>query len=245
MYAEACTGPDTRPDTGTESLRDFVYRQLKTQLLIGDFPLNQRLGEERLAAALEVSRTPVREALQRLAAESLVDRHPEGGWQPAVPDVQRIRELYEVRRALELSALRRPSEFGQIHDHSILEPLRDEWRALAKAEPAADPEFVIRDESFHVRLADAAGNSTLSEMLSQVNERIRVVRTTDFLTSERITRTVAQHIGITEALLDGDLRLTELRFVHHLGESMAVVEERVMRALARMVARSTQPGWDA
>lgn len=233
--------PYTALDAGTESLSDAVHRRLKTQLLIGDFALNQRLGEERVAAWLQVSRTPVREALARLAAEGLVERHPEGGWRPVVPDVQRVRELYEVRRALELCALRRPAELAQAHDRSILEPLRDEWRALAGAEPAAQPEFVIRDEAFHVRLAEAAGNATLAEMLAQVNERIRVVRTTDFLTSERVSRTVAQHIGIAEALLDGDLRTAELRFVHHLGESMAVVEERVMHALARMAVRPSTP----
>ena len=238
MDAELYTASDTRG----EKRRDSVHRRIKTQLLIGDFPLNQRLGEERLAAALNVSRTPVREALQRLAAEGLVERHLEGGWQPAVPDVQRVRELYEVRRALELSALGRPSEFGQVHDRSILEPLRDDWRAMAAAEPIPDPEFVLYDESFHVRLAEASGNATLAEMLAQVNERIRVVRTTDFLTSERITRTVAQHLGIVEALLANDLRATELRFVNHLSESMAVVEERVMRAIARMATGATGAG---
>lgn len=226
-------------DTSTESRRDAVHRQLKTQLLIGDFPLNQRLGEERLAAALDVSRTPVREALQRLAAENLVARHPEGGWQPAAPDVQRVRELYEVRRALEVAALGRPSEFGQVHDLSILESLRDDWQAMVSPDPAPDPDFVLHDESFHVRLAESSGNATLAEMLEQVNERIRVVRTTDFLTSKRIARTVAQHLGIVEALLSGDLRTAELRFINHLSESMAVVEERVMRALARM---ATAPG---
>lgn len=224
----------TASDTPSENRRDAVHRLIKTQLLTGEFPLNHRLGEERLAVALDVSRTPVREALQRLAAEGLVERHPEGGWQPAIPDVQRIRELYEVRRALELSALNRPSEFGQVHDRNILETLRDDWRAMALREPAPDPEFVVHDEAFHVRLAEASGNTTLAEMLSQVNERIRVVRTTDFLTSERISRTVAQHLGIVEALLVGDLRASELRFVNHLSESIAVVEERVMHALARM-----------
>ncbi len=224
-------------DSAGQTRSDQVYALVKTQLLVGDFPLNQRLGEERLAAALRVSRTPVREALQRLAAEGLVVRHPEGGWCPATPDVQRIRELYEVRQALELAAMRRPSELGQGHDASVLEPLHDEWRLLATAEPVPDPEFVLRDESFHLRMAESAGNTTLVELLDTVNERIRMVRMQDFLTSERITRTVAQHLGILEALLAADLRGAELRFVRHLGESMAVVEERVVRALVRMASR--------
>lgn len=220
--------------TVTESRSAPVYTQLKTQLLIGEFRLNERLGEERLAATFNVSRTPVREALHRLASEGLLVRHPEGGWCPLVPDVQRMRELYEVRQTLELAGLGRPSQTGQVHDHAILEPLRDEWRALADEEPVPDPEFVLLDESFHMRMILAAGNTAMAEQLGYVNERIRVVRTHDFLTSERICRTIAQHVAILEALLAGSLRDAELRFLHHLGESMAVVEERVIHALARM-----------
>lgn len=220
------------------SRSDQVYVSLKTQVLVGEFRLHQRLGEERLAAIWGVSRTPVREALQRLAAEGLVVRHPEGGWSPQAPDVQRMRELYEARQALELAGISRPSQIGQVHDQTILEPLRDEWRALASEEPVPDPEFVLRDESFHMRLMLAAGNAAMAELLDYVNERIRVVRAQDFLNSERINRTVSQHLGILEALLAGDLRNTELCFVHHLAESMAVVEERVMRALSRMASRA-------
>lgn len=58
--------------------REVAYDRLKTGLLIGDYPLNRRLGEERLAAQLGVSRTPVREAPLRLDAEGLVQRSPEG-----------------------------------------------------------------------------------------------------------------------------------------------------------------------
>nr|MDQ2729773.1 GntR family transcriptional regulator [Actinomycetota bacterium] len=184
---------DTSLYAGSQSRADVVYRRLKSQLLVGDHRLNQRLGEERLAEAMAVSRTPVREALQRLAAEGLLVRHHEGGWCPATPDVQRVRELYEVRQALELTALRRPFELAQVHDRSILEPLRDEWRELSKLEPAADPEFVLRDEAFHVSVAESAGNAALAELLNQVNEKIRVTRMHDFMTLDRVSRTITQH----------------------------------------------------
>jgi DNA-binding transcriptional MocR family regulator len=57
-----------------------AYEQLKRRLLAGEFPLRVRLGEERLAALLGVSRTPVRQALTRLHAERLVERHADGGY---------------------------------------------------------------------------------------------------------------------------------------------------------------------
>jgi len=222
------------PTRGTAGHR--AYTDLKRRLLLGEFPLRIRLGEERLAALMSVSRTPVRQALARLHAERLVHRLADGGYAPAAPNLIEIRQLYEVRRALELSALARPAELGSRHDVSVIEPLRDDWRALRADTPEPDPNFVLLDESFHVRLAEASGNAALAGMLGVVNERIRVVRMHDFLTGERVDRTISQHLDIAEAVLDGDLTAAHRRFTMHLGESIAVVEERASRALARMMA---------
>lgn len=217
--------------------REHAYERLKTGLLVGDHPLNRRLAEERLAAELGVSRTPVREALTRLDAEGLVQRSPDGGWYPTAPDVSMVHDLYEVRLVLELQGLRRPAQGGRgtAHDPAVLEPLRDEWRLLAADAPEPDPGFVTRDEDFHVRLAASSGNPALADLLRMVNERIRMVRMHDFLSEERVRRTISQHLDIVDAVLMGDLTLAVARFGVHLGESMAVVEDRASRALARMV----------
>jgi DNA-binding GntR family transcriptional regulator len=212
-----------------------AYGELKRRLLMGEFPLRLRLGEERLAALLAVSRTPVRQALARLHAERLVERLSDGGYTPAAPNLIEVRQLYEVRRALELSALARPAELGTRHDVGVIEALRDDWRALRRDTPEPDPGFVLLDESFHLRLAEAAGNRELTGLLGIVNERIRAVRMHDFLTEERIHRTITQHLGIAEAVLGADLDTAHTRFTRHLGESIAVVEERATRALARMM----------
>jgi DNA-binding GntR family transcriptional regulator len=216
--------------------REHAYDELKRRLLLGDFPLNLRLAEERLAALLGVSRTPVREALLRLHAEGLIGTHPEGGYRPVAPDVDEVHDLYEVRMALELQALRRPGDLGLTHDIPELELLRDEWLVLADKQPEPDPGFVTLDEDFHLRLAAASGNPSLADLLRIVNERIRVVRMHDFLTGERVERTITQHLEILEAVLEGDLPLAVARFSRHLGESMAVVEQRAAHALARMAS---------
>jgi DNA-binding GntR family transcriptional regulator len=227
----------------------LAYGALKQRLLRGEFPLTQRLGEEALAAELGVSRTPVHEALTRLHAERLVERNPQGGFYPAAPDLVEVRELYEVRRALEADAIVRPARTGEPHDRDELLALRDDWQVLGPPEGAeaggpgadgagADPEFVLLDEEFHVRLAHAAGNASLAELLVQVNERIRPVRTQDFLTAGRIATTVEQHLGVIGALLAGDERLAARLLGSHIAESMDVVEQRVATAFARMSTRS-------
>ena len=231
-------------DTPT-SRAERAYGELKRRLLAGDFPLGHRLGEERLAAMIGVSRTPVREAFSRLHVEGFVERLPDGGFCPTAPNLLAIGELYEVRRGLELLALRRPLTDDVTHDRSMLEPLRDDWRAIeatradADAE-AADPSFVLLDEDFHVRLAESAGNHELAVLLQAINERIRLVRIHDFLSPERIALTISQHLGIVEAVLADTIGVAERRLQHHLAESLAVVEQRAATALARMIGTRTQ-----
>lgn len=215
---------------------DVAYDELKRQLLAGDFPLNVRLGEERLAVSVGVSRTPIREALLRLHAEGLVRRGADGGYEPIAPDVTVVRDLYEVRAGLELQALRRPERMGATHDRDLLEELRADWGAFGEEDTQEpDPSFVMLDEAFHVTLAEAAGNPALADLLRQVNERIRIVRSQDFMTSQRIRQTIDEHLGIVDAVLAGEIADACGRFVAHLDRSVSVVEERVNRAIARMI----------
>ena len=215
--------------------RDRVYGQIKSGLLSGDFPFDARLGEVTLAKELEASRTPVREALLRLWSEGLVERHPDGGFRPVLPDATIIHDLYDVRVALEQYALTRPLRDGIPHDRDLLEQIHGEWSALAGEEHVPDPEFVLLDESFHIGLAESSGNPALVEMLQGVNERIRIVRTQDFLTVERIVVTIDEHLGIVSALLDNSLQVAVDRFGVHLAESLAVVDERSTQACLRMM----------
>ncbi len=231
------TGETTAVDNEpTGSRGDHAYRSLKTRLLMGEFPINVRLGEERLASMIDVSRTPIREALKRLQSEGLVATHPDGGYQPIVPDVTVMRHLYEVRAGLELQALQRPGRMGTRHDPAIIEPLRDQWKQMSlDPTPVADPNFVLLDESFHVALATAAANDVAVGFLRQVNERIRLVRMHDFLIQPRIEATIAEHLNLVELVLAGDIVGAEAAFSQHLGDSMAVVEERVRGAIVRML----------
>lgn len=208
----------------------MVYDELKRRLLFGNFRLGKRLAEVALSEQLEVSRTPVREALTRLHAEGFVVRLPEGGFSPSAPDLHTIRELYVVRRGLELTALR----IDEGHDEHALTTLRDDWLALAPGSDG-DPEFVLHDEDFHIRLAAAAGNGALVDMLTLVSERIRIVRIHDFLTPDRIAKTIEEHLSIVDALLAGERGVAERRLVRHVHISRQVVEQRSAMALSRMV----------
>lgn len=219
-----------------ELRRDAVYGELRRRILVGEFPARSRLAEERVAAVLGVSRTPVREAMVRLFADRLLLRHEDGGYQVAEPDLRGLRDLYELRITLELRGVARGLE-GATHDVAVLEPLRDHWRALRAATPAPSPAFVEVDESFHVALSRASGNAVLTETLETVNARIRPVRMYDFLTEDRVEATVAQHLGIVEAVLARRLPEALELMRSHVGASLEVVERRAEQAITQMALR--------
>lgn len=226
---------DSHAEAPPSDLRvDRAYSELKQRLLVGEFRLNSRLGEERLASLVGVSRTPVREALHRLHAEGFVRRAADGGWEPVAPDVEGMRHLYEVRSGLELQALQLPGTRGTVHDRAVLSQIREEWLDRRDVDAGGDPTFVYLDEAFHETLAASAGNPVLVGILRQVNERIRLVRMQDFLTPGRIAKTVEEHLALVDAVLSGELAEAERVFTLHLSASIAVVEERVLRVLARM-----------
>jgi DNA-binding GntR family transcriptional regulator len=239
------TEPYTTPDTGSDApldataplprlRRDQVYQELRRRIMLGEFALNSRLVEERLAALLGVSRTPIREALVRLLADGQLTR-VDGGYFVAMPDFTDLRDLYDLRITLELRGLHRAIESDAVtHKVSLLEPLRDHWRSMWDDRPDPAPEFVTVDEDFHVTLLRSAGNSVMAQTLESVNARIRPVRMYDFLTEARIELTIKQHLEVVENVLGGRLDDAVGALRAHVGESMEEVERRVARAITHM-----------
>jgi DNA-binding GntR family transcriptional regulator len=172
--------------------------------------------------------------MRRLLSDGLVVRG-DGGYYVAIPDLVGLRDLYELRITLELRGVRRALESpAYSHDLSQLEPLRDEWREMWHDRPEPSADFVVMDEDFHVTLMRSTGNEVLTQTLESVNARIRPVRMYDYLTDERIERTITQHLGIVEAVLHGEVKQSITNLSRHVGESMDVVEKRAAHALTQM-----------
>ncbi|CAL9472332.1 HTH-type transcriptional repressor RspR [Nocardiopsis dassonvillei] len=220
------------------SRRDRVYALLREEVLSGRVAPHTRLGEVRLAERFGVSRTPVREALARLHSDGLVERH-ENGFRITVPDLAELRDLYELRVTLELRGIARAIEDPGIrHDPEILRAQLERWEALAAEPPAPDASFVLLDEDFHTDLSRASGNRALTEALVSVNRRIRRVRMYDFLTRDRISSTIAEHLAIVGHLVRDEPDAAHRALHEHVGASMEVVLERARRALTQMALHS-------
>ncbi|MCW3016402.1 MAG: transcriptional regulator, GntR family [Solirubrobacterales bacterium] len=215
---------------------DRVYAQLRDGLLRGDFPVGRRLIEQQLATRFATSRTPIREALRRLEGDGHLIREPAGGLCPSVPSVRSMRDLYDVRLAIEELVVRRAAVSGA---RGLLDELGHDWHALEADQSSGrslrgGPGFVTRDEDFHQRLAEAGGNTYAERQLRDVNERIRILRIHDFTSEDRVRSTIAEHLEIVEAVLAGDADGAAAFMRAHVQRSALVVRERVGEALSRM-----------
>jgi DNA-binding GntR family transcriptional regulator len=218
------------------SQAERVYTELRERLLCGDLPIGRRLVEQQLAAEFQTSRTPVREALRRLEGDGHIVREPGGGVCPSPPSVKSMRELYEVRVAIEELVARRAATAG---DRSRIEAIDQDWRALLAAWQDArslprGPDFVHADERFHRQLAAASGNDVAETLLGDLNDRIRVLRIYDFTTDDRIGATITEHLEIVACILARDADAAAAFMRAHVQRSALVVRERVGAALARM-----------
>lgn len=229
--------PQPKRADAARLLRERAYTELRRMVMIGEVPAGQRLTEESVAELLDVSRTPVREAFVRLHADRLLVRR-DGGYYIAEIELLDLRDLYELRLTLELRGITRAHEDGIDHDRAALERLRGVWEEIRLDPPPADGSFIELDEQFHVALLSASGNLAMVEMLETINARIRLVRTYDFLTEDRIVSSIEEHLGIVEALLEGEIDLAAHRLRDHIGASLDIVEQRAADAIRQRALRS-------
>ena len=228
------------PDRSPTSHADRIHLELRRALLSGAMSPSTRLTEAGLAERFDTSRTPVREALRRLENEGHLVRDPAvGGLLPRVPRASSMREIYEVRIALEDLVVRRAADRVPGVDVPGLGRLRGEWADLQASWPQLErdfdpPEFVLADEGFHEALARLSGNATAERHLRDVNEHIRMLRIHDFTTTDRIETTIAEHLAIADDILAGDAPRASTRMREHVQASADVVEQRVGSVLARM-----------
>lgn len=158
-------GRDHRP------LRDIVCDELRTQIIDGTYPPGAHLVEDRLARELGVSRNPVREALRVLQAEGFIDMIPRRGAVVATLTDEEVRDIFDVRMALERLAAQLAARRADGQD---VEELR---RILVAAEEALEQGDAIglteRNAEFHEQVLVVSGNGYLRDVMLQLRGQMK------------------------------------------------------------------------
>jgi len=178
------------------SVREAAYAYLRGAILAGALLPGARISEPGLAQELGISRTPVREALHRLAQEGLVELLPGRGARVRVLSVEEVREVYDVRALIEGEAAALAAQNATEAELNRLEQLLQELDALPDEAYAQQMRV---DFDFHTSLVEAAHNKTLARIYADLRSSLTLIRS--FLqTLSQHPKTREQHQAIVSAL---------------------------------------------
>lgn len=207
-----------------ESLADAVYETLHRQIVTGRYRPNQRLVETAIAAELGASRTPVREALLRLTKDGLAIRSSQGLTVREFT-LREIREIYEVRAALEGFAARLAAERAT---EAQLQDMRAKHERVAHT---ADHDHIDRmnlveaNADFHNAVIASAGNGRLSGFATRNLSYFFNTEVAALTTEHNLHCSIEEHTQIMAALLSRDPDRAETAARAHVMSGLRLVEE--------------------
>jgi DNA-binding GntR family transcriptional regulator len=206
-------------------MKEAAYAEIKKKILSGSFEVGRFLSERQLAAALEMSQTPVRAALEKLQIEGLVAVSPQQGIVVRDLSVHDIADHFEFREALEVFVVRRVA--GRLTPPQVSQ-LRENLGRQRQAVRAGDvPGNIAQDAAFHLLLCEFLGNREIIRSMEGVRDKIhRVIVGVQTRNPDRMKLGFEEHGRIAEAVIRGDPEAAERTMLSHLESGRAILLSR-------------------
>ncbi len=214
-----------------------IYGRLREDIFEFRLAPGERFTESELAERYQVSRTPVRESLLRLQTEGLVRGYFRSGWEVTPIDFTLFDHLYELRKLIEVHAVRRLAT-GVLSsgDQQRLDELTAQWLVPAEQRLTDAKQVAAMDENFHTELVGSAGNPEMLRVHRDVTDRIRIMRRLDFTYPERVQCTYEEHSAILQAILRHKPDQAELLIRTHIDRSQQETRKITLHRLMSLKA---------
>lgn len=220
-------------------LADRAYQELRERILDLRLLPGQLLVEPELAAELGMSRTPVREALQRLRFEGLVAASTRRGFIVTVPTVESMREVYEITAGIEGQAVKLAAERAGAETIAALErSLADQEAALTSADLGA---WMCADRQFHMLLREAAGNRRMLELMHQFDGQLHRARAATIHLRPKPVLSTEEHRAVLDAIKARDAEAARRAHIAHRERADRAMEA-VIKDYSALVLRAIAQG---
>ena len=202
-----------------ERVNDQVYQVLKEQIISCTLVPGQRLDVGLMAGRLGVSRTPIKDALQRLATQGLITIHARRGTFVTKISPRDVHETFDVREALELKAVELAA--GRITPQK-LKKLRELNEKMA-APTTSQFEHIALNSELHQVLVETCGNRRLMAVYLDLNAHLQIARITNNSDSwvSRLPKTKAEHENIIDALAQNQIDRAKEAVIAHIRAAKA------------------------
>ncbi len=226
------------------NLSAAVYAGIKKAMLTGDIAPGSWLQEEQIAQQLSISRTPVREAINRLHGEGLLIPVYRMGWMTIDLKSNQLDSLYEVREKVELaffdSSARNLSldEYKSYKDRFLA--IKNE---LEKADQNADRfektrlKLMELDRAFHDHLIFASGNEYWIKLYMQIRDLIIISIVRHSLSVENLINVLSEHIEILDRLIDNDVDQARELMLNHIHKTWLAIGENCKKEQIRILRK--------
>lgn len=194
-------------------LADEVYDQIVSAILDLDIGPKDRLVQEKLAADLNISRTPVREALMRLEQEGVLQKSPQGGYQLHSMSDQEVRELYQTRAAIEGQVARILAEKC---DPSDLAALRETISREENITSSSVRDYFEANRNIHRRFVELANNRYLLEMFDMTWGKAMAFHLFAQIENVDLSKSLGDHMALVDVLEKGDKVDALEFFIQHI-----------------------------
>lgn len=212
------------------NLGQQVYQHLIDKIHAMEIEPGTQLGIGEMADQLGVSRSPVRDAFLRLLAEGVLELLPTGSYRVIQFTRKYIDDVFVVRRALELTAIRLSV---QNLDRANIQRLRDTWAEFASAD-GSDPTLIDRhgnaDQDLHQTLAEMSGNVLLKDALDKIIAIAHLIRRWHYAGEAprgQLILTAEEHLRVLDAMLAGDANAAVAALDTHLSTAHQRTLERL------------------
>ena len=195
------------------NLSDEAYSILAKEILNGKLQAGTKLVESELAKNLGISRTPIREALNRLAQDGLIELIPKKGAQVSQLKAKDVEEIYDVRKALEGIAIERTTPLIKENE------LKQIMELIEKFENSPEKRleyFLKSDSKLHCLAIEHSGNRRLIKILKNLNTFINSFRVLDARYERRLKDAHEEHKAIVKALLKKESKLARTLMEQHI-----------------------------
>jgi DNA-binding GntR family transcriptional regulator len=211
------------PPRRKNTLRDSVYESVKAMIVTGQLPPGARMTEADLAEKLKVSRTPVREALNRLERDDLVTGRPRQGYTVKAFDLTMFREAFEVRELLDGHATELATAKITPDGKKRLRAMVAECERLAASSERNSHDMFKELQvgiDIHRVIAEISGNAMLCDLINKILDKCQHYVWMELLWFDEWKLTRHEHTAIVEAICAGDAKRAGDLARHHVRGSL-------------------------
>lgn len=218
----------------TADSSDRAYHTIRKLLVEFTLKPGERINEVQLSRSLGVSRTPIREALNRLASEGFVSLTPNRGFFVRSLSTEGLLDLYELRSIIECAAFKLMCERAE---DSEIDRLRQYWEAIVDGYRDQAPDIILaEDEGFHLLIAELSGNPELVGQLASINARIRFIRRIQIEHPSHDKAQVTSHSAIVAAAVKRDAENGMKLLREHIEMTVSATQQALKDALLKVFA---------